>query len=316
MKAGLRYARALALGAGLLTGCAAPLASVQAPPPPTPASAVAAPLPQRSARSELLARYYAQLQADLLTQGLLRRDGGGTDTPYDAETLARNFETIAFYDEYAPGAGLGARGSTAGQLRRWSGPVRMGMVFGPSAGTEQQRADRAAVTAFAARLARVTGHPVTVTDSAPNFHVLFMGEDDGAELSRALDRLLPDIGPSTRRILTTLPRSIHCLVVAFSDGSNPYGYTRALALIRTEHPDLIRLSCIHEELAQGMGLANDSPAARPSIFNDDDEFALLTGHDERLLKMLYDPRLTLGMGLDEARPVIRILAREAIGADL
>jgi hypothetical protein len=44
-------------------------------------------------------------------------------------------------------------------------------------------------------------------------------------------------------------------------------------VIRAEHPDLLRLSCLHEEIAQGLGLPNDSPRARPSIFNDDEEFA-------------------------------------------
>ena len=46
-------------------------------------------------------------------------------------------------------------------------------------------------------------------------------------------------------------------------------------LIRAEHPPLTRLSCVHEEMAQAMGLPNDSPDARPSLFNDDLEFALL-----------------------------------------
>jgi hypothetical protein len=57
---------------------------------------------------------------------------------------------------------------------------------------------------------------------------------------------------------------------------NSGAYTRAVAVVRAEHPDLLRQSCIHEEIAQGLGLPNDSPAARPSIFNDDEEFALLT----------------------------------------
>ena len=83
--------------------------------------------------------------------------------------------------------------------------------------------------------------------------------------------------------------------------------------VRAEHPDLLRKSCYHEEIAQGLGLANDSPNARPSIFNDDEEFALLTTHDEALLSMLYDPRLSVGMNLDEARPVIYQLAREKAG---
>ena len=84
----------------------------------------------------------------------------------------------------------------------------------------------------------------------------------------------------------------------------------AIAVIRAENPGLLRLSCVHEELAQGLGLANDYPAARPSIFNDDDEFALLTEQDELMLKMLYDPRLRPGMTAKEVNPRTRIIARE------
>ena len=67
-------------------------------------------------------------------------------------------------------------------------------------------------------------------------------------------------------------------------------------------------SCIHEELAQGLGLANDSPHARPSIFNDDDEFATLTRQDELFLKMLYHPKLQPGMTIETAAPIVRKLA--------
>ena len=104
--------------------------------------------------------------------------------------------------------------------------------------------------------------------------------------------------------------------MAVTARDQPAAYRGAIAVIRAEQPDLMRLSCIHEEIAQGLGLANDSPYARPSIFNDDDEFALLTSHDEMLLAMLYDPRLEIGMRIDEARPTLRILAREATGEDL
>jgi hypothetical protein len=70
---------------------------------------------------------------------------------------------------------------------------------------------------------------------------------------------------------------------------------------------------VHEELAQGLGLANDSPRARPSIFNDDDEFALLTMQDEDLLRLLYSPRLTPGMSFDIARPILTQLIAERRG---
>ena len=92
--------------------------------------------------------------------------------------------------------------------------------------------------------------------------------------------------------------------------------SQAVAVIRAEHPDALRLSCIHEEIAQGLGLANDSPAARPSIFNDDEEFGLLTRHDELLLRILYDSRLSPGMTEEEARPVVEIIAAELLGEDL
>jgi hypothetical protein len=92
-------------------------------------------------------------------------------------------------------------------------------------------------------------------------------------------------------------------------------YTRAFAVVRAEHPDLLRLSCLHEEIAQGLGLPNDSPRARPSIFNDDEEFALLTGMDEDMLRILYNPALRPGMSEDEARPIIRDLATQLVGGE-
>ena len=84
-------------------------------------------------------------------------------------------------------------------------------------------------------------------------------------------------------------------------------------MIRAEQSGLMRKSCIHEEVAQGLGLANDSPYARPSIFNDDDEFALLTTHDEMLLRILYDPRLTPGMSAEAALPIVEDLASRLAG---
>ena len=315
MRRGLTYAALIGAAALVLSTCAAPLSAPEVP-QPEPAAVPAAPAPlKRSAASEKLAQYYARLQADLLVQGLLRQDGGGPDTPYDSDTLARNFEAIAFYNEYSEGGLIQSRHRQPSLLSRWAAPIRIGVTFGATTPPAQIETDRAAVTAFAERLARVTAHPITVSDRKPNFHILFTGEDDARDLPATIARLMPEMLPSTRTVLTTLPTSIYCVVVAFADGPDPQVYTRALALIRSEHPDLMRLSCIHEEIAQGLGLANDSPGVRPSIFNDDDEFALLTRHDENLLAMLYDPRLRPGMTLDEARPLLRTIARDAMGTE-
>ena len=270
--------------------------------------------PKPSARSEELTRYYAGVQADLLAQGLLRQDGGGIDTPFNTRQLAENFERIALYDEYARGAALRTASDAPTHLRRWVRPARVNVEFGDTVPEEIRATDSAYIADYAARLGRLTGHPVTMARAASaNFHVLVMGEDDRGPAIRRIRQLVPNISDSSVDIFRTLPRSIHCLVVAFSGGSSDYEYRKAIAFVRAEHPDLMRRSCYHEEMAQGLGLANDSPNARPSIFNDDDEFALLTTHDELLLRMLYDTRLSTGMTPAQARPIVQEIAEGLSG---
>ena len=143
--------------------------------------------------------------------------------------------------------------------------------------------------------------------------MIIASEDDRAETLATISKRLPGISADSLRALRDMRRDTYCAVAAYAAGDHPNVYTAAVAVIRSENPGLLRLSCIHEELAQGLGLANDSPAARPSIFNDDDEFALLTRHDEHLLKMLYDPRLHIGMTAEEAAPIVRQIAVEIAG---
>ncbi len=229
--------------------------------------------------------------------------------------LARNFVNIALFDEYAPDTGTQVSSPRASRLRRWDGPIRLGMEFGPSVSPAQATKDRDVITTYAARLSRLTDVPIEVVGTSAedaDFSVLVLNEDEREASGARLRELVPGIADSSVRAVTNLPRSTLCLVIAFSDGDG-VGYGRAVAVIRAEHPDLLRSACIHEELAQGMGLANDSPHARPSIFNDDEEFALLTRHDELLLRMLYDDRLRTGMAAEEALPVVSAIAAELMG---
>jgi hypothetical protein len=307
-------------GALVLAACTAPVPtgtgqpSGTARPPEKPAVQVDV---EPSEASRNLSLYYSRLQADLLAQGLLRTDRGGRDTPFSARDLARNFELIAFYDEYERGAGLRPSSGRDVPLRRWTKPVRVNVEFGPSVPSAQRSTDLQSVTRFAGRLSRATGHPISMDSTQPNMHVLFYSEDDRALLPQRARQLVPGISPSALGVFRNLPRQIHCFVMAFSGGgADTHVYREAILVIRSEHPDLLRDSCIHEEMAQGLGLANDTPRARPSIFNDDDEFALLTRHDELLLKMLYDPRLSPGISLDQARPIIAQMAEELMGGSI
>jgi hypothetical protein len=257
--------------------------------------------------------YYAQVQQTLLNQGLLRTDAG-SDIPFTDRMLAENFMRIALYDEYRRSAGGFVRQETESRLRRWVVPIRVGLRFGASVPPDRQATDRARVVSYLGRLQAVTGHPMALDESAPNFWIHVVSEDEREALAPTIRAVLPSLTPGDIAGITNMPRTTYCLVYALSEG-NTGGYTRAFAVIRAEHPDLLRLSCLHEEMAQALGLPNDSPRARPSIFNDDEEFALLTDHDELLLRMLYSRDLRPGMTPDEARPIVFELARRLTGGD-
>ena len=262
-------------------------------------------------RSAQLARFLEKVEQQLVTQGLLRTDGGGPDVPYDADDLAENFATIALYEEYTTRGGRIIARQTESVLHRWQDPILLATHFGETVPMEQRQADRAATGRYVARLSRITGHPMRLTRGDANFDLFIVNDDERRALGPELERLLPGISDAAVRAVTEMPRSTLCLVFAHDPGDDGV-YTRAVAVVRAEHPDLLRLSCIHEELAQGLGLSNDSPDARPSIFNDDEEFALLTSHDEKLLQMLFDPRLEPGMDLATATPIIDQIAAELL----
>lgn len=284
-----------------------------APARPAPPAVVAAPAPP-SAASEAVRQHFARVQRDLLSNGLLRSDGGGRDTPFTDRMLADNFIRIALFDEYARGPMGPVQRQTASRLRRWEGPVRVGLRFGASVSQSSRATDTARISSYLARLSRLTGHPIALNDTAPNFFIHIVNEDERRALGPTVAASLPGLSSNETSGITNMPLSTYCLVYAMSDG-NSGRYSRAFAVIRSEHPDLLRLSCIHEEIAQGLGLANDSPRARPSIFNDDEEFALLTRQDELMLRILYNPALRTGMTEAEARPIVESLARALTGGE-
>ncbi len=257
--------------------------------------------------SRELAAYYARVEQGHRTRGLLRIDGGGPDVPYDAARLARTFRATAFSREFTDLGDTLVRRETDSILHRWEGPVRIEPIFGASVPEIQRADDSAAIRRFAQRLERVTRHPVGFTQKGGNFRVLVLSEEERRVSGPTLRRLIPGIRDREIDVIQNLDRASYCVVVA-SDPKDNGVLTRAVAVIRAELPPRLRMSCFHEEIAQGLGLANDSPDARPSIFNDDDEFGRLTAMDEDMLRMLYDARLQPGMDAETADPIVKTLA--------
>jgi len=308
-----RLGGVVALGA-ILAGCAdgpAPSAP-RTTPRPLPAPSGAQAVAPRAPESLAVQAYYREVENTLKGRGLLRTDVAPRDAPFTTRQLVDNFIHVALYDEYSTVAGAYVARATSSRLRRWEVPVRMSVEFGASVPLAQRATDAAMISAFSGQLAQASRHPVRMVRDSANFSVLVVNEDERRALAPRLEELVPGIDPVSVQAITELPPSTFCVVFAFSEGAAP-AYSRAVAVIRAEHPADLRRSCVHEELAQGMGLANDYPHARPSIFNDDEEFALLTRHDELLLQMLYDPRLRPGMTEEQARPIIETIAAELMG---
>ncbi|MCC5988826.1 MAG: DUF2927 domain-containing protein [Pararhodobacter sp.] len=235
----------------------------------------------------------------------------------DPGLLSYIYVEIALRDEYRQSRGRFRASGEPAQLRRWERPVAYRLEFGDSVPESVRQRDRAAVEQLVGELASSTGHPLRLLPAGRalggNFHVLVLNEAERRAAGPRLQQLVSGIDDVTLNVIANLPRSANCLVAAFARGGD-HVYTDAVAIIRAELPDLTRTACYHEELAQGLGLVNDSPVARPSMFNDAHEYARLTGLDRLLLQLHYDSRLRAGMSEQEARPVITEIAAEILGA--
>jgi hypothetical protein len=257
-----------------------------------------------------LAAYYGRLEGERRARGLMRTDDGTRDVQASAGRLAQIWTEVALRDEYLGGNRTQRGGASV--LRRFETPVVYRLEFGASVPAAMQVADRARVGELVARLSEAARHPMRLAPAgseAGNFHVLVLTEAERHAIGPRLRQLIPGIDDATVRLVTEMPRETFCLALAFARGGGAV-YTESVAIIRAEHPDLTRLSCYHEELAQGLGLAADSPLARPSIFNDNQEFALLTRLDLLMLRLHYDPRLRPGMTARDASPIAFSIASE------
>jgi hypothetical protein len=153
------------------------------------------------------------------------------------------------------------------------------------------------------RIAGLTGLEIAEIESGWNFLILITTPEEHKDFRAVLAQLLP----ATAKTFDLWRQSQRLICVAHNlfSGEDRNHIVTALVSIGSETSGLLRRACLHEEIVQALGLANDHPEVRPSIFNDDGEFALLTEHDEHLLRILYDPRLEPGMTAGEAMPIVR-----------
>ena len=260
--------------------------------------------------SRQLRQRYDHLATGLIAKGLLRTDGDSKSPRATPEALTELFNSLAFYDEYEPSRGFQPAQSRPTALSKWQRPVKINLHFGPSLNPETRVTATKFLSDYAAQLSNITRHPIELTTELGNFHVVVVDEVHRMNMVQKLRKKDVLVPPNIQQIIQQMPADIHCMVLTLSARHSPHIHEQALAVIRAEHPPVLKKACFHEEIAQGLGLHNDNPAAHPSIFNDDDEFALLTEQDALLLRILYDPRLPAGIELHEAQPILKQLIIE------
>jgi hypothetical protein len=246
-------------------------------------------------------RYRATLQS-YIANGFMRAETAPPDAPFGNAELIRNFERIAFHKEFAD-TGLKAE-ATPVELVKWTGPVRWMLT-----GDGVRPADERAFVELVTRLEGLTGLEFRRVEREADVFVLIAGREGRRAFVAALEQA--GLAPRMRLILEWARNDTYPCVGQVGRTRGREGWVnKATIAIKDETRGLLRRSCIHEELVQTLGLLNDDAGARPSIFNDDQEFALLTRHDEYLLRILYDPRLEYGMTAGEGMPVVRRIVEE------
>ncbi len=231
-------------------------------------------------------------------------EGAGPEAPGN-DTIIRNFNTVAFGNEYT--------GKRYAHVRKWRVPIRVGIEG------DVPKYFEVFVLQHIRALRQLTGHPIRLYYS-PTMH-------KEGRLAPAFDRTkinlilyyLPveRIPDRLARYFGNDPENVRKMIAASTCfakfGTKKNEIRWAIAVFPSHHPKDYMRACVVEELTQVMGLPNDSNAVEPSIFNDQSRFFELTEHDRLMLRMLYDPRITAGMPrldalkqgrliLDEIRP--------------
>ncbi len=227
-----------------------------------------------------------------------------TGTPSN-RSIIENFNIIAFGNEYT--------GRRYEAVRKWRQPIRVGIEG------KVPEYFETFVLQHIRDLRRITGHPIRLYYSpkmhkegrlAPDFDRttinLILYYLPAEKIPNRLKRYFDDDEAKVRKMI-----EVSTCFAKFGTRKNEIRW--AIAVFPDHHPKDYMRACVVEEMTQVLGLPNDSNAVSPSIFNDHSRYFELTAHDRLMLKMLYDPRITVGMARRDALGMGRVILDQLRG---
>jgi len=215
------------------------------------------------------------------------------DPRFSDERIIEDFVTIALGREYD------ADEARAGRLIRWTRPLRV-TATGPRPDLWAQAFER-----HMRRLARITGHPIELrSDGEVDAIAIFVPRLTAqavAAHATIYRRMFPDDVRYEAMIARIASGALNAVSLTSLRVYRHYSISAAVAFSPlVQGPRVVR-QCIIEEMAQAMGLPNDSDDVQPSIFNDRSPDIELTSKDILLLRLLYHRALRPGMTTAEVR---------------
>jgi Protein of unknown function (DUF2927) len=213
---------------------------------------------------------------------------GGVDDSLPNTQVVANLLEIVFGSEFV--------GEDSDVVRKWTAPLRVA-IYAKDPGRY-----RMLVEPVLQQLGELTGLDIQLVDqSAPaqNAYILILGREQF--YAYAETHLSAGKNPRTNSYLDCFG-----IFAAARSGA----ISELTAVIPEFVSEATKRSCVIEEIAQALGLPNDSFSVRPSIFNDDDAYQDLTWQDELFLRVLYDARVRPGMTRAEFEPLARRIVDE------
>lgn len=211
---------------------------------------------------------------------------GAAPLPNDA-TFIEAFEETAFGSEIPGFFGGGS------YLKRFAAPIRFSVEDGASKPRKRE------AEAFLRRLARdlpLSGARLARGREASNFTVHIVDAEDYQAVGRRI------YGNPFLRV----PGAC---IVRSSFGRS--GIRRSDALIVSDRGEALFRRCLSEEVLQGLGLLSDTEILPDSVLNGTSGAEQPMRSDRILVEMLYDPRLSPGLSLKEAQPLLEEIAKDA-----
>jgi hypothetical protein len=218
----------------------------------------------------------------ILLLPLLTASGGS-----QIDKLVRDFDLIVFNTEF--GTPMDAK------IHKWIAPVRI--YLDARAGPIEL--ERKQLEEHLRLLRRLTGVTIEFVSKPADGNLMFVF-DTQARLIGAVNQYLPQPLGGWQDLHGSLcfgMFSVHeAREIDFAVIGIPIDQVMSLGKLQ---------DCVIEETTQVMGLPNDSDLVYPSVFNDHSPQTTLTDNDEMLVRLLYSPRLTVGMSRDEALKAVR-----------